>query len=164
MKLKRRLAFFSVMLVISVFLVSVSSCKGDGLEVDENGNLIDNSWKDEIPTGKTILAFDISGNYSIDSGNESVKNWSEVAVHFYVGTEPQWGSKPGENPSWPGLVLSKKCKSNSDIFWAEVDENKLGSGTCIFNNNNKGTQLIGVSANFVKGSRYIFRNGNFKEF
>lgn len=157
MKLKRRLAFFSVMLVISVFLVSVSSCKGDGLEVDENGNVIDNSWMEEIPTGKTILAFDISGN-------ESVKNWSEVAVHFYVGTEPQWGSEPGKNPGWPGLVLSKRCTSNSDIFWAEVDENKLGRGTCIFNNNNKGAQLIDVSANFVKGSRYIFRNGNFKEF
>lgn len=164
MKLKRRLAFFSVMLVISVFLVSVSSCKGDGLEVDENGNVIDNSWMEGIPTGKTILAFDRSGSYSIDSGTASVKDWSEVAVHFYIDEKAQWGSKPGETPAWPGLVLSEKCTSNSNIFWAEVDETKLGSGTCIFNNNNKGTQLKGVSATFVKGKRYIFRSGNFKEF
>lgn len=164
MKLKRRLALFSIMLAISVFLVSVSSCKGDGLEVDENGNVIDNSWMEGIPTGKTILAFDISGSYSIAEGNESVKDWSEVAVHFYIGDEAQWGSKPGETPGWPGLVLSKKCTSNSNIFWAEVDENKLGSGMCIFNNNGKGTKLEDASATFVKGKRYIFKNGNFKEF
>lgn len=133
MKLKRRLAFFSVMLAISVFLLSVSSCKGDGLEVDENGNVIDTSWQEGIPTGKTILAFDISGKYSVATdGGETptpVKNWTAVAAYVYGGTigDNGWGN-------WPGLKLDKKVSGNPNIFYAEIADEKVGTGKFIFNN------------------------------
>lgn len=164
MKLKRRLAFFSVMLVISVFLVSVSSCKGDGLEVDENGNVIDNSWMEEIPTGKTILAFDISLKYPKKSGPIDVKDWTEVAAYVYDGTITDNGWGP-----WPGLVLSKRCTSNSNIFYAEIADEKVGTGNFIFNNAaGKQADETKVSEDFFtieKGKRYILTsNTTLKEF
>lgn len=157
MKLKRRLAFFSVMLVISVFLVSVSSCKGDGLEVDENGNVIDTSWQEEIPTGKTILAFDISGKYSVTrDGGETptpVKDWTSVKAYAY-GPELFGG--------WPGLSLGKKVSGNSNIFYAEVPDNAVGSATFLFNDGN--SKVSDTSLTIAAGKRYIFRSGTLKEF
>lgn len=156
MKLKRRLAFFSVMLVISVFLVSVSSCKGDGLEVDENGNVIDNSWMEEIPTGKTILAFDISGKYSvaIDGGDPTqVKDWTSVNVYTYT---------PELFGSWPGLPLNKKVSGNPNIFYAEVPDGRVGSATFLFNDGS--SKVTDTPLTIAAGKRYIFRSGNLKEF
>lgn len=157
MKLKRRLAFFSVMLVISVFLVSVSSCKGDGLEVDENGNVIDTSWQEEIPTGKTILAFDISGKYSVarDGGKTPtpVKDWTSVNAYAY---------NPELFEGWPGLSLDKKVSGNPNIFYAEVPDNAVGSATFLFND---GTSKVSdTSLTIAAGKRYIFRSGTLKEF
>ncbi len=164
MKLKRRLAFFSVMLVISVFLVSVSSCKGDGLEVDENGNVIDNSWMEEIPTGKTILAFDISLKYPKKSGPIDVKDWTEVAAYVYNGTITDDGWGP-----WPGLRLAKKVSGNPNIFYAEIADEKVGNGTFIFNNaaENKAyeTKVSEDPFTIDKGKRYILTsNMTLKEF
>lgn len=154
MKLKRRLAFFSVMLVISVFLVSVSSCKGDGLEVDENGNVIDTSWQEKIPYGKTIVAFDISLKYPKKSGSIDVKDWTAVAAYVYGGTigDNGWGN-------WPGLRLDEKVDGNPNIFYAEIADEKVGTGTFIFNNA-AGVQAdeTKVSEDFFtieKGKRYI---------
>lgn len=164
MKLKRRLAFFSVMLVISVFLVSVSSCKGDGLEVDENGNVIDTSWKEEIPTGKTILAFDISGKYSfaVDTGTETpVKEWTEVNAYVWGGTigDNGWGV-------WPGLSLDKTVSGNSRIFYVEVPDNKVGSGTFKFNNSAEGKNAAvnPMDIEIKKGKRYLVRGTSYSEF
>lgn len=164
MKLKRRLALFSIMLAISVFLLSVSSCKGDGLEVDENGNLIDNSWKEEIPTGKTILAFDISGNYSFagDTGTKTpVKEWTKVNAYVWGGTigNDGWGG-------WPGLSLDKTVSGNPNIFYAEVLDDKVGSGTFKFNNSEEGKNAAvnPMDIEIKKGKRYLVRGTNYSEF
>lgn len=159
MKLKRRLAFFSVMLVISVFLVSVSSCKGDG-----GVDLLVEDWMEEIPTGKTIIAFDISGNYSIDpesKGSIPVKNWTSVAVYIWGGTigNDGWGT-------WPGLKLDKKVNGNPNIFYAEVPDDKVGSGTFKFNNSEKGKNAAvnPMDIEIKKGKRYLVRGTNYSEF
>lgn len=161
MKLKRRLAFFSVMLVISVFLVSVSSCKGDG-----GVDLVVEDWMGEIPKGKTIIAFDISGNYSIDpesKANIPVKNWTSVAVYIWGGAigDDGWGK-------WPGHKLTNKVSGNSNIFWAEVPAGKVGDGHFIFNNalttNTEETKLVDVPSVVEEGNRYLFRNGELQQF
>lgn len=164
MKLKRRLALFSIMLAISVFLLSVSSCKGDGLEVDENGNVIDSNWKNEIPTGKTILAFDISGSYSFadDSVTQTpVKEWTKVNAYVYGGSigNNGWGG-------WPGFALDKKVSGNPNIFYAEIADEKLGSGQFKFNNSEEGKQaaVTEVSITIKQGKRYLVRGTNSSEF
>lgn len=164
MKLKRRLALFSIMLAISVFLLSVSSCKGDGLEVDENGNVIDSNWKNEIPSGKTILAFDISGSYSFadDSATQTpVKEWTKVNVYVWGGTfgNDGWGG-------WPGFALDKKAAGNPNIFYAEIPDAKLGNGKFKFNNSEegKGAAVDPVDITIKQGKRYLVRGTNCSEF
>lgn len=152
MKLKRRLAFFSVMLVISVFLVSVSSCKGDG-----GVDLVVEDWMGEIPKGKTIIAFDISGKYSVvrDGGEvpTPVKDWTSVNVYTYT---------PELFDSWPGLPLDKKVSGNPNIFYAEVPDGRVGSATFLFNDGS--SKVTDTKLTIAAGKRYIFRSGNLEEF
>ena len=163
MKVKKVSSWILIAFAAVFTLIGVSACKGDGLEFDEDGNLISDEWKNEIPSGKTILAFDLSGTYSFaadSASNLAVKSWTDV--YCYV-----WGGTIGDNGwgAWPGVELSGRCESNPKIFYYLVPEGKEGSGTFKFNTKTgEGAALEAMDITISSGKRYLVRGSRVSEF